>query len=130
MKRETKRSRTSTESLGEFLPTSHPGEVDGKMQNDSANRFFNPDGNLEQSLTERRDLRSCELGASRTAPSFLHEDVGCSRHQNTELIGKEAGTAGPIDLQTMMQFLDPVFCVVLRQNPDRAEMIDVSRPNA
>ena len=82
-----------------------------QVQHDTTSRALDPYAEFQQPLA-----KGTHLGASTVAPAgaqtqLLHQDVRGGRQQNAELIGHEAGAAGTVDLQTVVQLLDPILDV-------------------
>ena len=104
-------SERSTNRLGDMLPTSEPGIVQREVKDNSTGGSLNPNSQLHQPLTQCGDLRRSKFSPCSPASNFLHENIGGSSHQNTELVGQKLVAARPINLQAVMQFLDPIFHV-------------------
>jgi hypothetical protein len=56
-------------------------------------------------------LSPTEGGAYRFEAQFLIEDVRSGGEQRSQLIGEEAGAAGAVDLEPVVQLFDPIFYV-------------------
>jgi len=102
-------SELCSDCMGEAPPASEPRIVDGKMENNSANRFLDPNCHFQESLSQGRDLGFCTICSGRSSAHLLHEHVGRCSHEDSKLIGQKARAACPIYLQTVMQFLDPIL---------------------
>jgi hypothetical protein len=94
-----------------MLPTSEPGIVQREVKNNSTGGSLNPYSQFHQPLAQCGDLCRSHFRTCSPSPYFLHKNIGGSGHQYTELVGQKLVAARPIDLQAVMQFLDPVFHV-------------------
>src|SRR6266481_4992689 len=105
------RSGRRADGAGDPPPRREPGERRGHVQNDSSDRALDPHGELEQPLAQRRNLCISTGGARRPAPQVLEQHIRRQREQDPELVGPEVLATGPVHLQSMMQFLEPVLDV-------------------
>src|SRR6059036_798764 len=105
------RSGRGADGAGNTPPRREPGEARRQVQDDATDRALHPHGELEQPLAQRRDLGIGAGGARCPAPQFLEQDVRRQREQDSELVGQEALATGPVHLQPVMQFLEPVLDV-------------------
>jgi hypothetical protein len=64
---------------------------------------------LEEVLTERRDLGASKSGSCGLAPDLLHEDIGGCGEGDPELVGPETRAARPVHLEAVMELLDPIL---------------------
>ncbi len=102
-------SSACAERDGNAAPCALKRERRREMKDDPTDRDLDAHAELDQPLAQGRDLGPCAVGALSTKAEFLHQHISCRRHQHPELVGPETGTAGPVDLQAVMQFLDPVL---------------------
>src|SRR5713226_2953499 len=99
------------EREGDVTPGVEEGRRGRQMEDDAAHRPDDMDAELEQALTQRGHLRA---GAGRVRgpqPEFLHEHVRGGGEEDAQLIGPEATAARAPDLESVVEFLDPVFDV-------------------
>src|SRR6266852_9369260 len=96
---------------GEPLPCRQPGERRRQVQDDPTGRALDPHGELEQPLAQRRDLRLGTGGARGPAAQLLEQHVRRQREQDAKLVGEKLRATGPVHLQPVMQFLEPVLDV-------------------
>src|SRR5712692_3222659 len=99
------------EREGDVTPDVEEGRRGRQMEDDAAHRPDDMDAELEQALTQRGHLRA---GAGRVRgpqPEFLHEDVRGGGEEHAQLIGPEATAARASDLESVVEFLDPIFDV-------------------
>src|SRR2546425_1029389 len=97
--------------MSKLPPRRQPREGHGQVQYDSSHRAFDPYGELEQALAQGRDLGLGAGGAGRAPAQLLEQDVRREREQDPDLVGQKARATGPIHLQPVMQFLEPVLDV-------------------
>src|SRR6266852_9971057 len=81
------------------------------MQDDAADRDDDVDAELEQSVAQPGHLGAGIRGARGSQPDLLHEDERGGGQEHAQLIGPEATAARAPDLQSVVEFLDPVFDV-------------------
>ena len=81
------------------------------MQDDAADRDDDLDAEREQPVAQPGHLGAGARGARGSQPQFLHQDKGGGGQEHAQLIGPEATAARAPDLETVMEFLDPVFNV-------------------
>src|SRR5437867_5159487 len=81
------------------------------MEHDAAHRPDDMDAELEQSLTQRGHLGAGAGRARGPQPEFLHEHVRGGGEEYAQLIGPEATAARASDLESVVEFLDPIFDV-------------------
>src|SRR5712692_1751777 len=99
------------EREGDVTPDVEEGRRGRQMEDDAAHRPDDMDAELEQALTQRGHLRA---GAGRVRgpqPEFLHEHVCRGGEEHAQLIGPEAPAARASDLESVVEFLDPIFDV-------------------
>ena len=80
-----------------------------EMQDIPAHTHGDLYADLQQALAQRRHLGARVDGARRAETEFLQQDVRGSREQHAELIRPETRAARAIDLESVMQFLDPIL---------------------
>src|SRR6516164_7887179 len=80
-----------------------------EVEHNPADRDDHLDAELEQALAESGDLGSGTRGAGGAQPEFLHQDIRSGGQQDAELIGPKPTTAGPPDLQAVVELLDPIL---------------------
>ena len=107
-------------AAGDVLPAVQPRIIDREMNDDAPRRVLDPSSQFEQSFAECSHLDRGQSRASGASADLLHQNVGGSCHQDAQLIGQEAGATGPVNFQTVMQFLDPVFCI----SPAAVDFVD------
>jgi hypothetical protein len=78
------------------------------MDDNASHRSIQPGPKFEEALAQGAHLRRSKIGAGSTQTQLLHQDVRSRREQYAKLIRQEACATGSIDLEAMMQFLDPV----------------------
>jgi len=83
----------------------------GQMEDDAAHGAQDMDAKFEQPLPQRGHLRPGARRARRPQPEFLHEHVRGGGEEHAQLIGPEATAAGASDLESVVEFLDPIFNV-------------------
>src|SRR5207253_3680175 len=76
------------DGAGELAPGPEPREARRQVQHDAAHRALHPDGELDQPLAQRGDLRVRTGGAPRAALELLEQDVGGQAQQDAELVGQ------------------------------------------
>src|SRR6266851_4496209 len=81
------------------------------MEDDATRRDDDVSAELEQLLTQSRHLGARTSGARRPQPQFLHEDIRGGGEEHAQLIRPEATATGAANLESVVQFLDPVFDV-------------------
>src|SRR2546426_9061247 len=99
------------EREGDVTPGVEEGCRGRQMEDDAAHRADDVDAELEQPLTQRGHLRAGAGGARGPQPEFLHEDVRGGGEEHAQLIGPEAPAARASDLESVVEFLDPIFDV-------------------
>src|SRR5512139_3899425 len=95
--------------MGDDSPGVRVGEARGQVQHDSADGGSDAGSDFEEGVAEGRDLSASELGARGSEAQLLHEDVGGGGEEDAELVGEEARAAGAVDLEAVVQLLDPVL---------------------
>jgi len=93
----------------ELPPRGEPRADRGQVQHDAAHRVLDPDGELDQPLAQRGDLRVRTGGAAGAALEFLEEHVGGQAQEDAELVGQKPRAAGPVHVQPVMQLLEPIL---------------------
>ena len=83
-----------------------------QMEDDAAHRADDKDAEFEQPLPQREHLRAGARRARRPQPEFLHEHVRGGGEEHAQLIGPEATAACASDLESVVEFLDPIFNLV------------------
>jgi hypothetical protein len=101
----------SAEACGDNLPVVAVDAGSGQMQHDAPHRGLDPGAELHEMFAQGADLGGSEGGARSAQSQFLVEHVGGGGQKSAQLIGQEAGAAGAVDLQAVVQFLDPIFDV-------------------
>src|SRR6266496_4644575 len=99
------------EREGDVTPGIEEGRRGRQMEDDAAHRRDDMDAELEQPLTQRGHLR---VGAGRPRgpqPEFLHQHIRGGGEEHAQLIGPEATAARASDLESVVEFLDPIFDV-------------------
>src|SRR6266851_10078665 len=99
------------EREGDVTPGVEERRRGRQMEDDAAHRPDDMDAELEQPLTQRGHLRAGAGGARGPQPEFLHEDVRGGGEEHAQLIGPEAPAARASDLESVVEFLDPIFDV-------------------
>ena len=69
--------------------------------------FYAP--NLEEGDSKPVDLCAGERGAACTKSKLLEQHVGRCGEQHAKLVRPEAMAAGPVHLQAVLQFLNPIL---------------------
>jgi hypothetical protein len=82
-----------------------------QVENDPAHRADDVDAEFEQPLAQQRDLGACTRRTRGPQPKFLHQPVRGGGEEHTQLIGPEATAARGVDVESVVQFLDPIFDV-------------------
>jgi hypothetical protein len=100
-----------TEACGDDLPVVAVDVGSGQMQHDAPHRGLDPGAELHQMFAQGADLGRAEGGARGAQAQLLVEHVGRGGQQSAQLVGEEAGAAGAVDLQAVVQFLDPILDV-------------------
>jgi hypothetical protein len=72
------------------------------------------DAELEQPLPQRGHLRTGAGRARGPESEFLHEHVRCGGEEHAQLIGPEATAARAPDLESVVEFLDPILDIAAR----------------
>ena len=81
----------------------------GKMKDEATDRGHNAATDLEQFLAKGLDLGSRKACPCSPVSEFLHEHIGGAGHQDAELVRPEVRAARPIDLESVLEFLDAVL---------------------
>jgi len=102
-------SGSCAERDGNAVPGALERERRREMKDDPTDRDLDPHAELDELLAQGRDLRPGAIGVVSREAELLHQHVGCRRHQHAELVGPETRAAGPVDLQAVMQLLEPIF---------------------
>jgi hypothetical protein len=103
--------RQGAAALGRDAPALSPGVIRGEMHDDPSHGFDDATADLDQLQAQRPDLRADLVVPRDAAAQLLVEDVRGRSHQHAQLVGREARAAGAIDLEVVLQLLDPVFGV-------------------
>src|SRR3989454_12150005 len=101
--------RGRADSARKLTPGPEPWEGRGQGQHNAGHRALDPDGELDQPLAQRGDLRIRAGGAAGAALEFLEQQVGGPTPEDAELVGQKTRAAGPVHLQPVMQLLEPVL---------------------
>jgi hypothetical protein len=104
-------SDRGAEAPGDLGPRGVIGEGRRQMQHKAAGTGDDPRADLEQAFAQRRDLRARVGGAGRVPPKFLQQDVRGGGEEHAQLVGPEPHATRAIDLEAVMQFLDPILDV-------------------
>src|SRR6266496_126708 len=99
------------EREGDVTPDIEEGRRGRQMEDDAAHRSDDMDAELEQPFTQRGHL---SVGAGRPRgpqPEFLHQHIRGGGEEHAQLIGPEATAARASDLESVVEFLDPIFDV-------------------
>ena len=99
------------ETSGDDLPVVAVDAGGGQVQHDAPHRGFNPGTELHEVFAQGTDLGGSEGGARGPQSQLLVEHVGGGSQKTAQLIGEEARATGTVDLQAVVQFLDPIFDV-------------------
>ena len=86
------------------------------MEDDPADGLDDTRADLEEAVTERRDLGPPELRALRAEAQLLEEDVGGRRREETKLVPEEARAARAVELEAVVKLLDAVLAVAWRSS--------------
>ena len=97
-----------------------PGERRRQVQDDPPHRALDPHRELQQPLAQRGDLRVGTGGARGPAPQLLEQHVRRQGQQHAELVGQEPLATRAVQLQPVMQFLQPVLHIA----PPAVELVD------
>jgi len=103
--------RTGTEGEGDLAEAGQEREGSRQVDDDAAHRAQHACAELQQALPQGPDLIAGALGSGGPQAQFLQQDKGSRAEQHPELIGPEIGATGAVDLESLVQFLDPVFDV-------------------
>ena len=104
-------SGAGTEGEGNALPSVAVRCAARQVQHHAPDGDDDVGAQLEQAVAQPRHLGAGARRARGAQSQFLHQDVGGGGHQDPQLVGPEAATAGAVDLQTVEQFLDAVLDV-------------------
>ena len=85
-----------------------------KVQDNPAHRPHDVDADRQQRVAHPRDLRAGERGAVGAQLELLHQHIGGGGQGHAQLIGPEAGTAGPAEGERMMQLFQSILAVAAR----------------
>ena len=100
-----------TEAAGDDLPVIAVDAGGGQMQHDSSHGGLDPRAELRQMFAQGADLGRTEGGARGSQAQLLVEHIGRGGQKPPQLVGQEAGAAGAVDLQAVVQLLDPILDV-------------------
>ncbi len=75
------------ERVGDLLPRLAPRECLRQVQDNAPDGALDPDGDLQQSLAQRRDLGGTDGRSARVGLQHLAQDIGRRGEQQTELVG-------------------------------------------
>jgi hypothetical protein len=114
--REARRSvgglaRAGTERKRDVAPRVEVGRRCRQMEDEAAHRHDDVDAEFEQTLPQCGHLGAGARRARGPQPEFLHEHVRRGGEEHAQLIGPEATAAGASDLESVVEFLDPIFNV-------------------
>jgi hypothetical protein len=104
-------TRGGAERAGDELPVLQVREGRRQMHHDAPRRGLHPGAELQELFAQGAYLSPTEGGAYRFEAQFLIEDVRSGGEQRSKLIGEEAGAAGAVDLEPVVQLFDPIFYV-------------------
>ncbi len=99
----------SAEASGDDLPVVAVDAGSGQVQHDAPHRGLDPGAEFHQMFAQGAELGRAERGARSAQAQLLVEHVGGSGQQPPQLVGQEAGATGAVDLQAMVQLLDPIL---------------------
>lgn len=99
------------EASGDDLPVVAVDAGSGQMQHDASDRGLDPGAELHQMFAQAADLGRSEGGARGLQAQLLVEHIGRGGQQSAQLVGKEAGAAGAVNLQAVVQFFDSILDV-------------------
>lgn len=99
------------ERVGDVRPVAQAWAARRQMQDDTPHRGLYPDTEFHELFAQGADLRPPIGGARGVRAQLLVEDVGGGAQQAAELVGEEAAAAGAVDLEAVMQLLDPILDV-------------------
>jgi hypothetical protein len=85
------------------------GNVAGKCKDDPPHRALDPHRELQQPLAQRGDLRVGTGGARGPAPQVLEQHVRRQGQQHAKLVGQEPLATRSVQLQPVMQLLQPIL---------------------
>ena len=99
----------SAEVAGDDLPVVAVNAGSRQVQHDAPHRGVYPGAEFQEVFTQGADLGASVSGTRGTQTQFLVEHIGGGAEQAAQLIGEEAGAAGAVDLQAVMQLFDSIF---------------------
>ena len=103
-----------TERKGDLAPGVEIRRGGRQVQDDPPDGDDHLHAEFEQPLTEPGHLGTGTRGARGPQAEFLHEHVRGGGEEHAQLIGPEATAAGPVDLEPVVEFLDPIFNIPAR----------------
>src|SRR5439155_24225457 len=98
-----------SECEGHSVPGIEERERGRQVQHDAPYRDHDVSAELEQLLAQGPDLSASQAGARGGAAHLLEQHIGGGAEQHAQLIGPEPRAAGAIDLDPVMELLDPVL---------------------
>jgi hypothetical protein len=85
-------------------------EAAGQVNDDAANRAYDPPADLEQLESNRADLGGGQFRPGKShAAKRLYQDVGPGRQQDAELVGQERMATGAVGEQAQLLLLDAIL---------------------
>ncbi len=93
----------------DMFPAFEPRAIHGEMKDYSSNGFPNPNGYFQKAFSQSGYLSPRKSSSCRSGSHLLHKRVGGCGHEDSKLIGKKTCAARPIELQSMMQFFNPIL---------------------
>src|SRR3989454_11143932 len=103
--------RLGAEREGDVPPRIEEGHRRWQMENDATYRDDDVDAQFEQPLPQPGHLGARTGGAPGPQAEFLHEDVRRRREEHAQLIRPEATATRASDLESIVEFLDPILDV-------------------
>jgi hypothetical protein len=104
-------ARAGAEREGDLTPGVTERRRQRQMEDDTPHRADHVDAQLEQPLAQRGDLGARAGRAGGPQSEFLYQHVRRRREEDAQLVDPEAAAARPIDLESVVEFLDPIFDV-------------------
>lgn len=101
-------SGAGAEGERQALPVVAERERRRQVQHDASHRQHHLGAELEHVLAQGGDLGPGPAGVRRPEPQLLQQDIGGGGQQHAQLVGEEARAARAVDLEAMMEFLEPV----------------------
>ena len=101
----------SAEASGDALPVVAVDAGSGQMQHDAPYGGLDPGTEFHQMFAQGVDLGRAERGACGPQAQLLEEHVGGGGQKPPQLVSEEAGATGAVDLESVVQLLDPILDV-------------------